>query len=314
MAEFHAYVTDNYTEEDMFEEEAGNVRSKDDDEETSNTAIVTPTNNEEVVRLIGPSYLHVERQGSELDDDNTEKLTRILKQLKEYLRQYQSAVRLKTRTEKFSGEADFGTAATLVEHINMFLEELAAPGLKSIVLVALNGYGKSHLLNLLLHLGESLPSKYGKQNPEETLEKIVRQVCEESPSLYENEGLHDAEAMNKFVKDIFDIYHMENNDEDDTFDNAKNKNGAPLRATTTTTTTKATTRYEKKIKNQRAQHLGKKGFVIVEANEDLYADLSHPEQVKDERDALEDLKKFPQKRDKRRQCVLLLSFASRERG
>ena len=101
---------------------------------------------------------------------------------------------------------------------------------------------------------------------------------------------------------------MENNDEDDTFDNAKNKNGAPLRATTTTTTTKATTRYEKKIKNQRAQHLGKKGFVIVEADEDLYADLSHPEQVKDERDALEDLKNFHKsgtKGDNASYCYLL---------
>lgn len=271
-------MTDKYTEQDI-EDEEKNAQMVNDEDDTNNNAVMAPKTNEEKAGIIGPSFLGIERQNSgDLEDNNTEKLTRILKKLKDCLRQYQSAVRLKTSTQKFKGDADFGTAATLVEHINMFLEELAAPGLKSIVLVALNSYGKSHLLNLLLHLGETLPSKYGKQTSEETIEKIIREICEENSNLYEKEDLaDDAEAMEKFINDVFDIYHSGYDVDDDEIG---------LEMTTMTTTT------VENFEKRKARSLGEKGFVIKEPDEKLYQFLCEPEQLKDEKDALEEFKTF----------------------
>ena len=79
-----------------------------------------------------------------------------------HLESYKRAVNEKT--QPINGDADFGVAATLVEQINMFLLELEKPSsYSSVGLLGKNGCGKSHLLNMLLLLGEMSQNKYGKK-------------------------------------------------------------------------------------------------------------------------------------------------------
>jgi hypothetical protein len=131
LAKFHEFVTDKYKETDELGEEKKQIEEQEKSEEEDEGSFLSPKriNNNSAIKLISSTTRRITRSGS-FEDNYSDGLLTLLRQLKRVLKDYQDAVQQRTNTVN----ADFGVASTLVEHINMFVQDLKTPGKFSLVL------------------------------------------------------------------------------------------------------------------------------------------------------------------------------------
>ncbi len=295
LKEFHVYVKDTYAQEDEEKEEELLLKA-DEIAQKEEIKLISPKTNIEILTLIR-RHSSSSTANDAVEDNDTERLIKILERLLLCLKDYQQAVDEKTRS--IGGDSDFGVAYTLQEYINLFIKELKTPGYKRVGLLGVNGAGKSHLLNMLLVLGEMPSSKYGKEDFEDTFKKVIKEICEESPKF---EGNDDTTTRDDFISVVYNIYVNESAEDIDLENDAEpNADFAEVTSTTTTTTTTTSTTTSiivEDFEKQKARSLAEKGFVVVKPMLDIYdsfytiPDGEEMNEIENEKAAMDDLRDY----------------------